>query len=384
MSLPMKGVRVVLDAPCHIFKSMKPFKKKLIFYEYKNLNDHPELVQAIDKALSFSENIPKEQLENNELLQKWVRIRENAEEISLYCFHFKRSFQHVAVRGKDIMAYTFDNPWDMIKRVGRRWEMHGYFEKPELNYYGPPPKDMWIRAMLDELVKKGKIHSREDILRYERFYRKNYKRMVSKRKFVSLLWVPTWTRRGVASIKAKTKLLPELTMILSENISKSGEMYAHYQTLKKEVQSQRAIDKEMTSELHTSRDSIHRLQLLAEQSKRRERERAISVLHPPPYPYRTEAKPTPTAPSLLPQALKTMRGWSTTDFIMGLLILFGVLSLLYGSYIYGINPENVGLLAIGAIVLVAVMFFHMWKRRTEIPTEYFKESVEKAEEATTE
>ena len=377
MSYEVK-VRFVLDRECRFFRHSRPFKRKIKFWQIANVNDDPNLIRAIDKALKIEDKKPEEIDKNDPIINQWLKIKGDPK-LSLYCFHFKRGFRHPMLKGKEIYAYTFFDLTDMIKRVGSHNEMHGFFLDEPLSYYTPPSKEQWIMRELQKLRDRGEIKTAEDVKRYVKALSKQYRRAVEKRKFINLLWIPTWTRQGYMQILQQTRKVQEYAKILHHAEAKISPKLAMTDYLEKAYESMKQQIEDHI-ELHRKSASIISKQAIEIEEKERllsELKRPV-MYHPAGRPS-IMYQPPPPVTGRITQAFK---GIEPSTWITFMLAIGALACMILGINQYMLDPSRWGLMILGFLLLACAIVVYIFKMRTRVPVEIKERAETVAEEVT--
>jgi len=362
-------VRLVLDIPCSYFRRNRPFQKKILFWQVANLNDDPNLIQAIDDALGIEqEEKPTENTSNvdQSIIDQWQRIKRNPKTMSLYCLYFKRGFRTPEAQGKEIYAYTFFDLTDMVRKVGRSNMLEGYFLEPPISLYRPPSRDEWVRAHLESIREAGRIRGPSDLQAYTRTIAKQYKRAVQKRTYVFLLLIPTWTRQGLSRSMQQTKDFQNVAQVVHHAEAELGPTIAQTHYLKEAYTSEQKVNKNLRDELRKSFVIVANLS-----SELEANDRKMKQIQQPTKPIVVGNPQIPFTPSV-PVTGRIGRMFATVDWTSILLVcalLFGIALLGLGVEQYMLDPARSGLMYIGAFwTIVVIVLMIVFRRRQKVPS----------------
>jgi len=84
-----------------------------------------------------------------------------------------------------------------------------------------------------------KVRKYIDVRRYVKALSKQYRRAVEKRKFINLLWIPTWTRQGYMQILQQTRKVQEYAKILHHTEAELSPKLAQAEFLEKGYEAQK-------------------------------------------------------------------------------------------------------------------------------------------------
>ena len=276
------------------------------------------------------------------------------------------------LKGKEIYAYTFFDLTDMIKRVGSHNEMHGFFLDEPLSYYTPPSKEQWIMRELQKLRDQGEIKTAEDVKRYVKALSKQYRRAVEKRKFINLLWIPTWTRQGYMQILQQTRKVQEYAKILHHTEAELSPKLAQAEFLEKGYEAQKLTIEALQEESRKSHMTISKLVTELEEKDRLLKEvRRPVVYHPAGRPS-IEYQPPPPVTGRITQAF---RGIEPSTWITFMLAIGALACMILGINQYMLDPSRWGLMILGFLLLACAIVVYIFKMRTKLPVE-IKEQTE--------
>lgn len=370
-------VKIVQDLPVRYLDN-KPFKRKIEVTKIQG-SLPSSLIKEIDQLLT--------NVKNKDVQEKWKKVKENSEkddqsketavselskaENSLYVFHFTKRFKHPTARGRLIYALTFWNPFELIDGVG---QMHGFFLDPPFQIVVPKTKDQWVKDMIDEAAAKNRPVTKRDVA----FFRKTYKRFVDQRRWINVIFVPTWTVDGVLSIHSKVTGIQSVTSTLMKTKKDLAEIIPQFAVLKDIAESQAAVTEASNKEIHLLGDNLRTAKQIVEESRRLELEKGVPIIIPPGMKTFPELQPTPQVePKPMSQRLG-LEGFSKEDMLNAIPIIFG-LFLVSG---FAANPTalvSVGVL--GTILLISGILMYLWRKKSTVHIpEPIKEKAEQAAE----
>jgi len=382
-------VRFILTVPCKFFKSTRPFKRKIRFWQIANINDDPDLIAAIDQALGFREKEEPTEGETEkaqgdksatnpgttniepQVLEQWRKIRGDPR-IALFCFHFKRGFSHPMLKGKEIYGYTFFDLTDMAQKIGRHNTIMGWFLEDEISYYHPPSKDRWVEEQLEILRMEGRLTSARDIRECMKTLRKQYKRAVSKRKFINLLFIPGWTRQGFMRMYQHTRKMQNLPRVIHATEAELGPTIAQavfheegYKALQKvsgdkddEIRKSHVIIRNLSSELDANDRKMKGMRkptktILVGRPQ-------VGYVRPPP---------------VTGQISRAFKGMDVGTIMWTGLFLLSAIFLFMGMEMYMRDTSSWGALMIFAVLFVSAIVVFLVKRREGPPPRELVEQI---------
>jgi hypothetical protein len=380
-------VKIIQDVPVRYFDS-KPFSRKIEVSKIQGPLPS-NLIKEIEKLLS-SENITPD------VKAKWEKIQEvssnsaNAKsqgesqdsqskfaelskaENSLYVFHFTKHFKHPTARGRLVYALTFWNPFELIDNVG---QMHGFFLDPPFQIIVPKTKDEWVKDMMNEMVAKGKSVTKKDVA----FFKKTYKRFVDQRKWINVIFIPTWTLDGVLSIHSRVSGIQSVTETLVKTKQEFAEVFPQFAVMKDTVDSQGAVLSATHAEIHKLGDKLRTANQAIDESRRNEIDKSVPIIIPPgskDYPQLTPSAPVESKPTASERL--GLEGISKEDILNAIPIFFG-LFLVSG---FAANPiQLIGVGILGTILLISGIVLFVWRKRLAVSMpESVKKKVEEAKE----
>jgi hypothetical protein len=368
-------VKIVQDLPVRYLDN-KPFKTKIEVTKIQG-SLPSSLIKEIDQLLA--------NVKNKDVQEKWKKVKENSEkdpsketveselsqaENSLYVFHFIRRFKHPTARGRLIYALTFWNPFELIDGVG---QMHGFFLDPPFQIVVPKTKDQWVKDMMDESAAKGRPVTKRDVA----FFRKTYKRFVDQRRWINVIFVPTWTVDGVLSIHSKVTGIQSVTSTLMKTRKDLAEIIPQFAVLRDVADSHSAVMEASEKEMHRLGDGLRTANQTIAETRRREIEKEVPIIIPPgskEFPALVvppQIEPKPTATERL-----GLEGISKEDILNAIPIVFG-LFLVSG---FAANPTALlGVGILGTILLISGIVLFVWRKRSSVSVpEPVKKKVEEA------
>jgi len=369
MSYEVK-IRFVLDRECSYFRSSKPFKRKIRFWEIHNVHDNPALIKAIDEAFNSASLDEKEKM--SESLKEWKRIKQSRK-LSLYAFYFKRPFKHEILKGKEIYGITFFDLMTLIHKSGRTKEFLGFFKEPPLTYYAPPSKEEWMMRKLQELRDEGRIRTAEDIRRHMRALSKQYRRAVEKRKFIIMLWIPTWTTKGYMEIVQRTQNVDKLVRVWHEASSELAPKIAQAESLEKKAEALELTVESLVGEIRTSHRTTSKLVSEVEEKDRLLKETRRPVVYHPAGRPEIAYQPPPPVTGRITQAFK---GIEPSTWITFMLAIGALACMILGINQYMLDPNRWGLMILGFLLLACSIVVYLFKMRTRVPQLEVRERAE--------
>jgi len=373
-------VKIIQDSPVRYLDS-KPFSRKI---EVEKIQGplSANLINEIEKLLA-SDSV------SEDIKAKWQKIQSAAKDVkskhsksslselskaenSLYVFYFTKRFKHPTARGRLIYAITFWNPFELIDSVG---QIHGFFLDPPFQIIVPKSRDEWVRDMINEMVAKKKPITKKEIA----FFKKTYKRFVDQRKWINVIFIPTWTVDGVLSIHSRVSGIQSVTESMMKTKKEFAEVFPQFEVMKDTVDSQGAVLEATHTEIHKLGDQLRTSKQAIDESRRSEIEKSVPIIIPPgskDYPALAPSPPVESKPTASERL--GLEGVSKEDILNAIPVLFG-LFLVSG---FAANPTQlIGVGILGTILLLGGIILFIWRKRSSVSVpESVKKKVEETKE----
>lgn len=360
-------VRLIQDVSTR-YLTTNPFKTKIEVTKIQGPLPK-DLIEQIDRLLDQPMQEVKEQWEKIKQANSTDSKEPTSLGSDLYCFHFTKRFKHPSIRGKLIYALTFWNPFELIDNIG---QMHGFFLDPPFQIIVPKTKDQWVKDMIEEQITRGQPVTKKDVA----FYKKTYKRFVDQRKWINVLWIPTWSVDGVLAIHSRISGIQSVTSTLVGTTKQLAEIIPQYHTLRDIAESQKTVEEGYQHEIHRTGDKLRTANQVISETRRETIEKDVPFIIATGFKSQPGIPMMPTPPPTKPISQKLgLEGITTDDVLNAVPIILGLFFLIG----FATNPPTLTALGIlGSFLFLTGLFIYLWRKKTSVHMP--EKLTEKAEE----